>query len=148
VSDLRTALGPDRVELDLDDGAFPRDAVYAAAFTFIDRCYVHLEHPSDGHTSIGLRPKAAGAPGASGPFDAESVAAELQNELLAQTWRQRLAEQGRELTASINAGAFGGGGDPLAAGEDAPFDDPLGIALAWEQQKAPDAEAGAGEQGT
>jgi His-Xaa-Ser system protein HxsD len=152
VSDLRMALGPDRVALDLDDGVFPRDAVYAAAFAFIDRCYVHLEHPSEGRTGILLRPKATDAPA---PFDAESVAAELKNELLGQAWRQRLVEQGRELTAAITAGAFGGADETLAAGAeggDAPFDDPLGIALQWEQQKAPGSAdpqtPGEGEQST
>jgi His-Xaa-Ser system protein HxsD len=142
VTDLRTASGPDRVELDLDDGSFPRDAVYAAAFTFIDRCYVHLEHPSEGRTGIVLRPRAH-----DGFLDGASIADELANEVRAQAWRVRLAEQGRELTAQITAGAFGGGGAPLAADEPAPFDDPLGIALQWEREKAP-ATAGGGEEGS
>jgi His-Xaa-Ser system protein HxsD len=131
VTDLKTAAVPDRVELDLDDGSFPRDAVYAAAFTFIDRCYVHLDHPSEGRTGIVLRPKAH-----DGFHDGAAIADELASELRAQAWRVRLAEQGRELTAQITRGAFGGGGDPLAD-EPAPFDDPLGIALQWEREKAP-----------
>lgn len=140
MTDLQTASAPDRVALDLDDGSFPRDAVYAAAFTFIDRCYVHLEHPSEGRTGIVLRPK-----GSDGFHDGASIADELANELRAQAWRVRLTEQGRELTAQITRGAFGGGGDPLAEGEPAPFDDPLGIALQWEREKAP-APAGTEDQ--
>jgi His-Xaa-Ser system protein HxsD len=147
VSDLRTTLGEDRVELDLDGGAFPRDAVYAAAYTFIDRCYVHLDARADGRLGIVLRAKTAGL------LDGEAVAAELRNELLGQAWRQRLVEEGRELTASIAAGAFGSGAghDALAASDAdlAAFDDPLGIALTWEAKYAKKAEPPAGEgQGT
>lgn len=147
VSDLRTTLAPDRVELSLDDAAFPRDAVYAAAYTFIDRCYVRLDRGgSGGPLSIVLRAKTAGS------LDGEALAAELREELEGQAFRQRLAEDGRELTAAINRSAFGAADpenldDLLDPGDAGSLEDPLGIALQWEEKHAGKAPTG-GEQGT
>jgi His-Xaa-Ser system protein HxsD len=109
VSLLRTTARPDRVEADLDEGSFPRDAVFAAAFTFIDRCYVHLDRAEGGRLGVVLRAKSPGS------LDAEALAAELREELLGQAWRRRLAEEGRDLTASITASAYGGPEGELGA---------------------------------
>jgi His-Xaa-Ser system protein HxsD len=142
VTDLQTTVAADRVDIDLDAGSCPRDAVYAAAYTFIDRCYVRLElRASDqgpGRIGITLRAKTAGS------LDAAATAAELENELRAQAWRQHLADEGSELTASIVAAAFGVSSAPadgLIGGiggieRGAPFDDPLGIAQSWEEKYA------------
>jgi His-Xaa-Ser system protein HxsD len=133
--------------MDLDEASFPRDAVYAAAYTFIDRCWVRLDKGEAGRLAVVLREKS------SGTIDGEAVAAELRSELFGQTFRVRLAEEGRALTDSVIRAAYGGSDSPavddlLAAG--APFEDPLGIALQWEAQQAappappepvPDAEA-------
>jgi hypothetical protein len=162
MTDPTTILGLDRVELDLDEGSFPRDAVYGAAFAFIDRWYVRLDRVAEGRIGIVLRAK----PGHDGrdpqtpaaPFDGEAVAAELCAELFGQAFRQRLVEDGRELTASIFAGAHGGGEvglgagglddllDPGDLGDAGAFDDPLGIALSWEEKyaKKPAGEGGGG----
>jgi His-Xaa-Ser system protein HxsD len=134
VSDLQTTVAADRVDIDLDADSLPRDAVYAAAYTFIDRCYVRLELPAPGRIGITLRAKTTGS------LDAAATAAELENELRAQAWRQRLADEGSELTASIVAAAFGvssaPAGDLIGGIEGAPFDDPLGIAQSWEEKYA------------
>jgi His-Xaa-Ser system protein HxsD len=147
VSDLQTTLADGGVELQLDAGAFPRDAVYAAAYAFTDRCYVRLDQPTAGRIGISLRPKTAGS------LDGAAAAAELTNELHAHAWRERIADEGRELTTSIAAGAFGGmrGPDDFDATEGADgaaFDDPLGIALSWEAQQQADKVPDQGEQGT
>jgi len=151
VNDLQSTVSADRVELDLDAEAFPRDAVYAAAFTFIDRCYVRLDQPVPGRIGISLRAKTGGA------LDAAAAAAELENELLAQSWRQRISDEGSELTASIVAGAFSSAAaapgvfvDDLLGADGAAFDDPLGIALSWEEKytkKTADAGGAALEAG-
>jgi His-Xaa-Ser system protein HxsD len=135
VSDLRTTLAPGRVELDLDEAAFPRDAVYAAAYAFIDRCWVRLDKGEAGRLAVTLREKSPGS------IDGEAVAAELRSELSGQAFRVRLAEEGRGLTDAVIRAAYGSpaGGDLLDAG--APFEDPLGIALQWEAQQ------GAGPKG-
>ena len=135
----------------LEEAAFPRDAVYGAAYTFIDRCYVRLDRAGDGHLAIVLRAKIPGK------MNGEALAAEVRDEVFAQAFRLRLAEDGRELTAAIVAGAFGAGGsgepaepsiDDLLAGPDDAFSagsDPLGIAQSWEEKYAK--KAAKGEQG-
>ena len=146
--DPGTTIAPDRVEVRLDEAAFPRDAVYGAAYAFIDRCYVRLDRAGDGRLAIVLRAKAPGK------LDGETLATELRDELFAQAFRLRLAEDGQELTAAIVAGAFGAGAssgpaepslDDLLAGPDDAFDDPLGIAQSWEEKYAK--KAAKGEQG-
>lgn len=134
MSDLSTIVEADRVEVRLDAGAFPRDAVYAAAFAFMDRCYVRLDKPAPGSLGIVLRAKAAAS------FDGPGLAAELQEELAGQRFRQRLADDGRELVDAIAIGAPGGPAaepslDDLLASPDL-MDDPLGIAESWEKKHA------------
>jgi hypothetical protein len=149
VSDLRTTLGGDRVGMRLQHDELPRDAVYAAAFSFIDRCYVRLDRV-DGDISIELRAKSAGSAGAPGAFDAEAVAAELRSELYAHAFRVQLAERGNDFSAAIvtaavgaPASAAGAEPDPIADLAAAPFDDPLGIALSWEEKHATKEEGSA-----
>jgi His-Xaa-Ser system protein HxsD len=136
MSDPATILDPSRVEIGLDERAFPRDAIYGAAYSFIDRYYVRLHRAAEGRIGIVLRAKTGGA------LDAEAVTAELHGELFAQAFRERLAEEGRDLTASIFAGAHGGTDgasshlDPGDLSDLHAFDDPLGIALSWEETQA------------
>jgi His-Xaa-Ser system protein HxsD len=143
--DIKTHTEDARVELTLDEASYPRAAVYAAAFAFIDRCWVHLDR-GDGELRIALRAKAKG-------LDLEAAAAELQDELLGQAWRRRSVEEGRALVESVVTKAFGA---PTAGGEAAPevgalddllaeggaFEDPLGIAMSWEEKYG---KQGAGE---
>ena len=133
------------VAVEIDAALYPRDAVYGAAFSFIDRCWVHLDRVDGGRIRATLRPK----PGASA--DPSALAGELENELLGQAWRQQIADENHALVERVMTGALGPGPAPAdasaAAGEAAPplddllagdaaFDDPLGIALSWEEKYA------------
>ncbi len=74
--------------------------------------------------------------------DPQALAGEFQNELLSQAWRQRIVEQNRQFVETITARALGGaagapGLDELLTmdiGEETAFDDPLGIAMSWEEK--------------
>jgi His-Xaa-Ser system protein HxsD len=136
----------DGVAVEIDDALYPRDAVFGAAFTFIDRCWVHLDRVDGGRLRATLRPK----PGAASAVAA--LAGELENELLGQAWRQEVADENhalveRVMTAALGPGLAPGAGDPSAASGDAApplddllagdaFEDPLGIALSWEEKYA------------
>jgi His-Xaa-Ser system protein HxsD len=148
-----TTLGDGAVRMELDESLFPRDALYGAAYAFIDRCYVHLDRGA-GKLAVELRVKA----GSASSDVLEGMAGELQNELLGLAWRHQIIEQSRSLIDSVTTRALGGAGAPaldagagslddLLAGGDATFEDPLGIAMSWEQKyaKKGDAEATAGE---
>ena len=125
-ADLRLTHGPDRVDLDVDASAVPRDALYGAACTFTDRCFVKLSATAgqvagalSSRLQIALRAKAGR------PFDGAALASELEEELLGQALRFRAFDEGRDLTAAIHEGAFGGGSTSTNVDDLGSFDDPL-----------------------
>jgi His-Xaa-Ser system protein HxsD len=136
MSDIKAVLGDGAVELELDEGLYPKDAIYGAAYVFIDRCYVHLDRAGDRRIKITLRSK-KGA-----PLDSQACAGELENELLAQAWRRQILDENRQLIEAITTKALGGAAGPpgldellaMDIGEATAFDDPLGIAMSWEEK--------------
>ena len=131
------------VGITVSTDVYPRPAVLGAAYVFIDRCFVWLDAPSASELTVSLRGRT--------PLDdttLNDLAGEFANELLSQSLRQLLTEQSRPLLESIvgraiaGAGAAAGNAEPefdLAALEaleleDEPFDDPLGIAMSWEDK--------------
>ena len=127
-----------RLHVDLD--IHSREAIFGAAYSFIDRCYVWLDKDPDGRILIELTPRS----------DAESVealAGDFSNELLAQSTRAVVLAANRDLVQAIVSRPLAGAGargsmaptPPVAELDaleidDEPFDDPLGIAISWEQK--------------
>jgi His-Xaa-Ser system protein HxsD len=143
-------LGRAEVWLDVDESLYPLDAVYGAAFTFLDRCYVLLDRPSPTRLRVTLTEKTP-----SSSADAlRALLGELANELLASAWRQQLSREHRPIIEAVTLrameGALGGPTlDDLAQydfGDDA-LDDPLGIAVAWEEKYGTKDKDQAGDQG-
>ena len=74
--------------------------------------------------------------------DGQAWAGEFENELLGQVLRRQLVEENRQLIESITAKALGGAAGPpgldellaMDIGEATAFDDPLGIAMSWEEK--------------
>ena len=136
MSDIKAVLGEGTVELELDEGLYPKDAIYGAAYVFIDRCYVHLDRAGDRRIKVTLRSK-KGA-----PLDSQACAGELENELLAQAWRRQIIDENRQLIEAITTRALGGAAGPpgldellaMDIGDATAFDDPLGIAMSWEEK--------------
>ena len=85
---MPTILGDEAATVELDETLYPKDAIYGAAYVFIDRCYVHLDRAGDGRIKVTLRGKKPGL-----------------DDLLA-----------------------------IDIGEASAFDDPLGIAMSWEEK--------------
>jgi His-Xaa-Ser system protein HxsD len=141
VSDIETLVGEDAVVFDLAEGVYPPAAVYGTAFSFIDRCYVRLDRREGGRLAVKLRFKNAAA------ADVKAITEEFQSELLAGSFQQRVVEQNRAFLARVASLAFGVGAgaapaapegslDDLLAGGDGAFEDPLGIAMSWEEKYA------------
>ncbi len=115
----------------VDAGLYPLEAIYGAAYVFIDRCFVLLDRADGGAYRVWLSPKKA--------TDEQSVRAmlgELGNELLSCAWRAQIAKESRSIIEAVTARALGGargapGLDDLEAFDfsDEAFDDPLGIAM-------------------
>jgi His-Xaa-Ser system protein HxsD len=116
---------------------YPLDAVYGAAYVFLDRAYVYLDRPDKARILVVLRGKAdldkAGL---------EALAGDFAAELLHQVMRIKVAERTgavRELLlgrAMLAVGAADAPGVELdLPGSDADYlDDPLGIAVPWEEK--------------
>jgi len=126
---------PRSIAFELDEELYPRDAIYGAAYLFVDRAWIHLTRPADRRVGVRLRCKEEPAPGA-----LDALAGEFCNELLNQVLRLRLSESTRSIREYYMARAFFGDDtrasiDALLAQLDAEelADDPLEIQVPWEQ---------------
>jgi hypothetical protein len=132
------------VKLELDGELYPLDAVYLAAYTLLDRAWIFLE-PTPTGVVARVRSKREGVTD-------DAAAGQLGNEALAQAYRGALAKSGRRLIEAVATRAVAGSAGPpgldelldMDIGEATAFDDPLGIAMSWEEKygKKPDKKAG------
>lgn len=138
VSDLTAG----SVTLTADAAVYPLEAVYGAAYIFIDRCFVLLDRPRVGAVTVTLTDKK----GLTDAATLRRLVGEFANELLTQAWRQKIVEENRVILETVTMQALSGATaqsvpvepslDDLASfdfTEDA-FDDPLGIAMSWEEK--------------
>jgi len=138
-----------KVVLRADTRAYPQDAIMSAAYAFVGRCYVLLDVDEPDSLRVSLTGRDIL------PTEAlRALGGEFGNELLAQTIRQRIVEQNAPLIGQVVGRAVAGARPAPAPPqpepafdlselealdlEDAPFDDPLGIAMSWEDKYAKD----------
>lgn len=146
MTDVLAGIPPELAALDLDAGSvrleidatlYPLDALYGAAYVFIDRCYVLLDRPSPERMRVVLAPKTGNAE----PDALRALVGEFANELLSCSWRHQITKENRALIESVASRAMVGAlGAPslddleqFDFSADA-FEDPLGIALSWEEK--------------
>lgn len=127
--------------LALDAGLYPIDVLYGAAFVFVDRAYLLLDREGiegkGGRFLVHLRGKAPMT-----KDQLQALSGEFGNELLAQALRRKIVKQNQkiieEITTQAIAGAAGGSlpTDFLDTSDDGLdfLDDPLGIAVPWEEK--------------
>lgn len=123
-----------RVSFTLDEAIYPRDAVYGAAYLFVDRAFVFLTRPADNLIEVRLKPKDE-----SDKAGLEKLAGEYANELLNQVVRVRVGESTAQIREYYMAKAFFADSnqtsiDALLAELDAEEleEDPLEISVPWE----------------
>jgi His-Xaa-Ser system protein HxsD len=136
-----------RVTVMLDRALYPLDVIYGASYVFVDRCYVLLDAPDAEHVQVELRARDA--------LDEEALrnlAGEFGNELLNQAWRSQVTQNNRSVIEAVTAKAMAGALGPPDLDDAAveefeadAFDDPLGIAVPWEEKYGKQAQ-GAAEQ--
>ena len=73
------ALEEDSIAFSLDEAIYNRDALYGAAYVFVDRCFLYLSRPAEGQIRVRLK----GRESLSGE-GLENLAGEFANELLNQ----------------------------------------------------------------
>ncbi len=136
----------DRTQVDLDRGAasivldqdlYPLEALYGAAYVFLDRCYLFLDRPDPARVRVTLTPREAGP-----EVEAlRALAGEFANELLSCAWRQKVVAANRPVVEEVTRRALSAAMGPPTLDDlakfdftDEPFDDPLGIAVSWEEK--------------
>jgi len=139
-------------EVRFERSLYPLDSIYGAAYIFIDRCYVLLDVVDEHYLKVELRGRE--------PLSGEALqrlCGEFANELLTQAWRHEITERNRLTIETVTLQALAGAAgqpirDPMADLEafavkdqqevedleDDVFDDPLGIAIPWEEKYGKD----------
>lgn len=134
-----------QVQFDLERGAasvrvdsslYPLEALYGAAYVFIDRAYVLLDRVDDAAYRVWISPKKPAAEDA-----IRALLGEFANELLSCAWRAQIAKDSRSIIEQATTRALGGARgapslDDLESFDfsDESFEDPLGIAMSWEEK--------------
>ncbi len=127
-----------RVSFTLDEDLYPRDAIYGAAYLFVDRCYIFLDKPTDRQVEVRLRTK----PGTDADEAAlEALAGEFANELLNQVLRVRIGNSTARLREYYLARAFFHNQSDTSAidallaelDDEELADDDLEIAVPWQE---------------
>ncbi len=123
------------VSFDLNEELYSKEAVYGAAYLFVDWVYVFLSRPADRQIRVRLRSRDAAT-----EEELIGLAGEYANELLNQMVRQQVSEATAQIRQYTLARAFFGDDgrasiDALLAELDAEDldDDPLEIEVPWER---------------
>jgi len=142
--ELSYELGERRVTFNIDEDLYARDAIYGAAYLFVDRAWIFLDRPSDRYVSVQLRSKSEADEAA-----LTALAGEFANELLNQVLRTRIGASTARIREYYFAKAFftepdRSGIDALLAELDAEEmeEDPLEIEVPWETAPAAGAAEG------
>ena len=127
------------VTVSVNPEVYPLDVIYGAAFVYIDRAYVLLDRGDDQHVTVTLTARS--------PSDYATLTAlggAFANELLTQALRATIAKKtqkirelviNRALYSAIDAGGAPGATVLDDDDDDLSFlDDPLGIAVPWEEK--------------
>ena len=124
-----------RVSFVVDESIYARDAVYGAAYLFVDRCWVFLSSPSEKEIEVRLTARDATV----SEEELRELAGDFANELLNQAVRVQVGEQTAQIREYYLARAFFSDTnqssiDALLAELDAEEleDDELEISVPWE----------------
>ena len=98
---LEYSTGERLVRFVVDETLYPLEALYGAAYLFIDKCFVFLERPEDKKVLVNLRTKKSAK-----EEDLEALAGEFANELLNQILRWRVSEATAQIREYTMARAF------------------------------------------
>ncbi|MFA6032705.1 MAG: hypothetical protein WC889_07405 [Myxococcota bacterium] len=118
----------------VDLRAHPMEAAYGAAYIFLDRYFIRMDRPKKDVLHVTMRAK-------TGEGDPSTAEGEFHNELLNQSLRQMIAGRNARLREYIIGRALYAADTPVPAAQQSYADDPLGIAVPWEQKY------GAGNEG-
>lgn len=135
-SRLGYTLGPDHVVVEVDEQLYPLEAIYGAAYLFVERCFVFLSRTPSGAVAVRLTTR---EPASAEALDA--LAGEFGNELLSQALRLRLSQSTARIreyytAAALRTAASAPTVDELLAELESEelLEDPLEIMVPWEEK--------------
>lgn len=129
--------GPRQVSFEIDETVYPPDAVFGAAYLFIDRCFVFLTRPGDQRLGVRLRTR-----GEASEEQLVELGGEFANELLNQVLRHRIGVSTARIREYYMARAFHSAGqstlDSLLAelDDEELAEDNLEVSVPWEKADA------------
>jgi len=136
--ELHFNIEDNQVSFNIHEELFVLDAIYGAAYLFVDRCWLFLTRPADKVVGVHLKPKES-----TDEAGLEALAGEFANELLNQAIRVRIGESTATLREYTMARAFftapvQSSIDALLAELDAEEleEDELEISVPWEETGA------------
>ena len=118
----------------IDSNLYPKEAIISTCYTFIDRAYIFLDKDAKKNIiKVSIKPKNRLA-----PKQAENLRLDFLNELLYSTLRSQIGKNNKKIRELILGRALFSDSvspayDPLAL-ESTYQDDPLGIAIPWEEK--------------
>ena len=123
------------LKVNVDLNIYPLEAIYGAAYVFVDKVYIFLDSLAEGKVEITFRSKDENEVEA-----LEKIEGEFMNELLNYTLRLKLSESNKKIREYVVEQALFsalGREEGILKNEDEKFefeDDPLGIAIPWEDK--------------
>ncbi len=132
--ELQYSTEANQVSFTVPESLMELEAIYGAAYLFVDRCWIFLSRPVEGEVGVHLKPKP------DGETDLDTLAGEFANELLNQSLRVRISTSTASLREYYMARAFfttpvQSSIDALLAELDAEEleEDELEISVPWEE---------------
>lgn len=117
-----------KTSIELDIAIYPKEAIIGASYVFIDRVFVYLDSKKKGAITVTLKNK-------NDEEDTKVTEGEFMNELLNYVHRLNISKYNKKIRESIVERAlYSSVGNSLIDDEDDDFDDPLGIAVPWEEK--------------
>lgn len=123
------------LKVNVDLNIYPLEAIYGAAYVFVDKVYIFLDSLAEGKVEITFRSKDENEVEA-----LEKIEGEFMNELLNYTLRLKLSESNKKIREYVVEQALFsalGREEGILKNEGEKFefeDDPLGIAIPWEDK--------------
>lgn len=124
-----------KIKTIVDLKIYPLEAIYGAAYVFVDKAYIFLDSQEGGKVEIFFRAKEE-----TSLRELEKIEGEFMNELLNYTLRLKLSESNKKIREYVVEQALFsalGRGEGILKNEGEKFefeDDPLGIAIPWEDK--------------
>lgn len=114
--------------IEVDISIYPLEAIFGASYVFIDRAYIYLDSKQDGVIQVALQ-------GKTDIFDDKTIAGEFMNELLNYVHRLNISKYNHVIRERVVERAlYSSVGENLMDSDEEEFDDPLGIAVPWEEK--------------